>query len=247
MVHHFQLESSTQSAANIRLTGSSDVLVQHQKKCEKFLQHPEIVRSKETGKQFRTRRACDQCAQSKAKCDAKEPCGRCRSRSTACSHTRRGPHRIEHSYGRQYQESTAALGLDPSPSTSESSYRDGRGDEVRDLFVVSPDDVDMGPAGPSNIQDHREGSLLQQSESLQTTSGCGDEFDGSFLLPGHRRIFDLGIGSLSDDLDFGAMLDPCSDLGSLPFYLDGTDSYESLQFSQPQSTLSHGKPLSQYF
>ena len=117
---------------------------------------------------------------------------------------------------------------------------------MKDLFVVSPDDVDSGPAGSSNIQDHRGGSLLQQRESLQTTSGCGDEFYGSFTLPEHRRIFDLGIGSLSDDLEFGPMLDPCSDLDSLPFYLDGTGSYESLQLSQPQPTLSHGKPLSQY-
>lgn len=246
MVHRFQLETSTYSGANIRLTGSSDVLVQHQKKCEKFLQRPEIVRSKETGKQFRTRRACDQCAQSKAKCDTKEPCGRCRSRSIACSHTRRGPRGIELSYGRRYQESAAAFGFGPSSSTPGSPYGDGRGDEVRDLFLVSPDDVDIGPAGSSNIQDHRGGSLLQQSESLQMSSGYGDEFYGSFTLPEHRRIFDLGIGSLSDDLDFGPMLDPCLDLDSLPFYLDRTGSYESLHLSQPQSTLSHGKPLSLY-
>ena len=116
---------------------------------------------------------------------------------------------------------------------------------MRDVFFVSPDDVDIGPAGSSNIQDHQGGSLLQQSEPLQTTA-YGDEFYGSFLLHEHRKSFDLGIGSLSDDLDFGPMLDPCSDLDSLPFYLDGGGSYGSLQLSQPQSTLSHGKPLSQY-
>jgi hypothetical protein len=40
--------------------------------------------------QTKTKRACDECAKTKAKCDGKTPCGRCRRKAIKCEKTRNG-------------------------------------------------------------------------------------------------------------------------------------------------------------
>lgn len=232
------------SGVMLRLSGTSDVLAQHQRKCETTLQSQETVRPKESGKQMRTRRACDQCAQSKAKCDSKEPCGRCRSRSFACSHTRKAPHRIV-LYAPQQRDGSAVSGSGARSSTPGSPLTQSRDGEVRDFFVVSPTNVDIRAGGSSNADMHQ-GELLQQHEALVTASGRRDELYNSSLLVDQRQMFDFGIGPMSEDLDFGPIFDTCSDLDSLPFYSDRNGTYEPLQSSLPQSILGQGKLISHH-
>ena len=132
------------SGVMLRLTGTSDVLAQHQRKCEITLQSQEAVRPRECGKQMRTRRACDQCAQSRAKCDSKDPCGRCRSRSFACSHTRK--RRID-LYAPQQRDGSAVSGSGARSLTPGFPPSRSRDDEVRDLFVDQRQmfDFSIGP------------------------------------------------------------------------------------------------------
>ena len=51
-----------------------------------------MIWTKRSEKQTRNKRACDQCAKSKLKCDFQVPCERCRNRSIVCEISREGHH-----------------------------------------------------------------------------------------------------------------------------------------------------------
>lgn len=81
----------------------SDVFIRHMRGCRKALSDnasPLVNRSKPRTK---TKRACDECAKAKTKCDHLNPCGRCRLKSLKCEKTREGYEDLYSNYSIQSQ------------------------------------------------------------------------------------------------------------------------------------------------
>lgn len=70
----------------------SDLLVPHLKSCTqaKSLNASAAIDAPRVSKASRTKKACDQCAKSKASCNSQKPCVRCQERSLPCRYSRAG-------------------------------------------------------------------------------------------------------------------------------------------------------------
>ena len=68
----------------------SDVFVRHMRGCQKGLSDNSWSPANRSKSRTKTKRACDECAKAKAKCDQPNPCDRCRRKSLNCEKTRNG-------------------------------------------------------------------------------------------------------------------------------------------------------------
>ena len=68
----------------------SDVLARHIRQCIQSGQGNSGKAASQRPKQTRSKKACNRCAKSKLKCDSKQPCSNCRSKSHSCQYTREG-------------------------------------------------------------------------------------------------------------------------------------------------------------
>jgi len=94
----------------------SDVFVRHMRGCQKGLTDKDPRLWTKSTVRTKTKRACDECAKTKAKCDHQNPCTRCVRKFLTCEKTRNG---YEDPYGmyriqNSYPSSTSEV-EDPSP------------------------------------------------------------------------------------------------------------------------------------
>ena len=68
----------------------SDVFVRHMRGCQKGLSDKDQRLGNKSMARTKTKRACDECAKTKAKCDHQKPCDRCQRKSLKCEKTRNG-------------------------------------------------------------------------------------------------------------------------------------------------------------
>ena len=91
--------------------------------CEKGLSDHARRLAHHSKSQTKTKRACDECAKAKAKCDGQKPCYRCRRKAVKCEKTRNG---YEDPYGIYSIQNPAGVDIivDTSPSDAQSSHKD---------------------------------------------------------------------------------------------------------------------------
>ena len=87
----------------------SDVFVRHIRGCQKGLSDKDRCLGNKSMARTKTKRACDECAKTKVKCDLQKPCNRCRRKSLKCEKTRNG-----------YEDPYSMYGIqNPYPSSSD--------------------------------------------------------------------------------------------------------------------------------
>ena len=120
------------------------MLAQHLRNCPAGKDDQQGLRLQ---KQQRTKRACDQCARSKSKCDSQIPCNRCRHRKFTCSYMRHGPQDMYAAYLVKSEEpSTLSSGC------TSSIALDLLTNAVGDTWSSSPSFVSLPPApSPSSL------------------------------------------------------------------------------------------------
>ena len=82
----------------LRLRQISDVLAQHLRRCDTQMNPTNQSLENAPKQRSRTKKACDQCAKSKSKCDSQDPCSRCSRQQILCQYTRDGPLDLYSSY-----------------------------------------------------------------------------------------------------------------------------------------------------
>ena len=189
-------------------------------------------------KQTRTRRACDQCAQSKSKCDFREPCGRCNARSLTCSQARKRHGRVyPMSLSQPREASMVPDKATASPQTGDIAA--GRSE----LFGVSPPDTIITADGSITEGEGQEQLHLQQLETMSTIPNEANA-PQNFSLPNHpHNLSDIWVDFNSEGFDFPFLSNTYSDLGSMPmmpFFHDYANSDECLPTSLPTSIVSDG-------
>lgn len=67
----------------------SDTLLRHLRTCQEAKRNSNNLHP-DPGRQSRSKKACNRCAQSRLKCDGQVPCQRCKEKSLPCEYTRQG-------------------------------------------------------------------------------------------------------------------------------------------------------------
>ena len=142
--------------------------------------------------QTKTKRACDDCAKAKTKCDGKEPCDRCRRKGIQCQKTRNGyedPYTI---YAIQHPTTVDGT-VDTSPSGVEGLNKNG-----------NPTDSELNYAAPQIGRPAWQSDATCQDREMDIPQS-GTPNDNVPVLPPDKD-FDvdrvLGDYNLADDEEF---------------------------------------------
>lgn len=171
------------------ISGVSDVLWQHYHRCPERGNSPVPPRRKPG----RERRACNQCAQSKLKCDLEMPCETCLSRGLSCTYSRlesdRRPDQtiIPESAGAHYNVNHSSLSTDPSISSN----------NLQQAYTEPITESLAGYSWPTNWSSFQ----TDVNESQNEMSRASPQFQ--FQAPGDLNLeqMDTGGGSSSQALE----------------------------------------------
>ena len=208
-----------------RLIQLSDVLAQHLRRCENHLNFPIESSERSPQQRRRTKKACDQCAKSKSKCDFQDPCSRCSGQLVECQYTRDGPLDLYSPYRIMNSGPSSPAHKCASPPPVESPIPpDGK---EPDIFPESPAAYNQDPYSTSNF--------LQQNKPLQSLPGIvTTTTSAGTALYSNQQVFDLH-GIYHNSMEFGSG-NISLGLESFPFqHFDSVGSLQGLQSLPPDS------------
>ena len=217
----------------------SDVFVRHMRGCQKGLTDSAQRLGTKSMVRTKTKRACDECAKTKAKCDHQKPCTRCVRKSLTCEKTRNG---YEDPYGmyriQNSDEPTPSEAEDPSPlniivnSSAEFNY------PVANLELPLTDDIVHVAKALYHEQDQAYSCCqqIEESNSMALTylpSPPSDEnSDASVSMP---QIFTDSFLFSDGGEGLALELDPAS------IYFSSVANLDHLFSPQSQPKLLQGK------
>lgn len=112
-------------------------------------------------------------------------------------------------------------------------------DEVRNSSAVLPHDSILLDGVLLDTSEAQQG--LPYHDDATTAPSITDTFASASFGVDRQQIFEVGLGSLSDDLDLWPMLDGCAKLDFMPFYSDKAEIFEEPQTSMLQPGVSGGR------
>ncbi len=215
------------------------MLAQHLRRCDKNPTVPNESSEMIPKHRPRTKKACDECAKSKSRCDSQDPCSRCSRQHVPCKYTRDGPLDLYRSYRTANIEPTSPTNQHTSqPPTDSSQSLDG---SDLDSFFES------AAAYSRECLDLVDNT--QQNETAQSDAEVAKLTTGTPINPHNMQqvfcqngILDEGMGLGSVDLDlrfegssalqYFDMFAPFQSLQSLPIHSAATGSEWTLDCSQ---------------
>ena len=171
--------------------------------------------------QTKTKRACDECAKTKAKCDGKRPCDRCRRKAIKCEKTRNGYEDPYSIYSIQ-NPVTVDAAVDAYSSVVETSHKDSNPTNSEFDYAAPPLNT---PAVHFTATVHDQGTYFPPGEApnnMALVLSSDKDFNMSHLF---------GDYGLADDEELSSEPDPAS------IYFSSIGSLDDLFNPQNQHNL----------
>ena len=191
------------------------------RRCEKGLSDHERRLVHRSKSQTKTKRACDVCAKSKAKCDGQEPCDRCRRKAIKCGKTRNG---YEDPYGIYSIQNPVAVDIQLDNSSSDPKTLHNDNDHSNSEVDYAAPHLNK-PSVHSTATRHDQDTYSPHHEApnnMALVLPSGKDFNMSHLFGDH---------GLADDEELCSELDPAS------VYFSSVGSLDYLFNPQNQHTL----------
>ena len=208
--------------------------------CQKGLADSALRIGTESITRTKTKRACDECAKTKAKCDHQKPCARCMRKSLKCEKTRNGyedpysMYRIQNS-----NEPTPSETENPSPLNIIVSSSTEFNHPVANLELPLTD----GTVHVAKSINHEQNQAYSRSQQIEESNSMAltslpsppsdENSDACLSMP---QLFTDNFLFSDDADDLALELDPAS------IYLSSVANLDHLFTPQCQSKLLQGKP-----